>query len=321
MDKERIESLFKLLGSKVTGHRGLWVQGHCVYGPWRHGGKDKNPSFGIKAGTAKNPTSFYKCQSCGMGGDLMDLILDLKRYIGTDPIPEYKLGEALQLIAEEEEAGLTTAGIPDYDDVPEDTEIVFPEPWLASFGKVGMFPVAMEYCFSRGLPPWVTEKLDMRYDPVQKRVCFPYRDRVGRLMGMQGRSIEANTDLRYYQYGYNHQRNPHNWLGEDTVDLDEVVVLVEGPFDLASIMRVYPNVMASFTSGLSTRKLDRISDAREIVTFYDHGSGGNAAREKIRKRCKKAHVVDIVPTKQEDDAGSMSSELIASYLSDHVSLC
>lgn len=309
-----------MLNSKVTGHRGSWVQGHCPYGPWRHGGSDAHPSFGIKAGTAKQPKSIYKCMSCGKGGDLFDLVMDLQSYLSKDPIEGYKLGAALQLIAGVADAELTAMGIPDYEDAPEDAEVVFPESWLATFHKIEKFPKALEYCYSRGMSQSLISKLDLRYDPVQRRVGFPYRDRQGRLMGMQGRSLEPKAELRYYQYGYHNQRNSFVWMGEDTVDLDNPVVLVEGPVDFARVYAHYPNVVASFTSGLSKRKLDRLNDASSIITFYDYGNGGNAARESIRKHYRKADIVDIIPTKEEDDAGAMSDERIREYLGQYVSL-
>jgi DNA primase len=282
---------------------------------------DAHPSFGIKAGTVKKPKSFYKCMSCGMGGDLMDLAIDLKQYLDKSPADGYKLGEAMKLIAEEQAAmELSAAGIPDYEDKPEDEQVPFPEEWLATFQPIEKFEVALDYCHGRGLSLELLKALDVRYDPIQKRVCFPYRDRTGKLMGVQGRSLDVNTTLRYYQYGYHDHRNAHVWMGEDKVDLDKPVVMLEGPFDLASVYRVYTNVVASFTSGLSFRKLDRLKDVEEIITFYDYGKGGNAAREKIRKHYKKARVVDIVPTEQEDDAGNLTEEVIAAYLSNHVSL-
>lgn len=321
MDKDNIKILFKLLNTKVTGYRGSWVQGHCPYGPWRHGGSDAHPSFGIKAGTDKKPKSIYKCMSCGKGGDLLDLILDLKPYLDKDPIAGYKLGDAMQLIADvTSESGLSVQGIPDYEEDFEDAEVVFPESWLATFHKLEKFQTAVEYCLSRGVSHELIAKLDLRYDPIQKRICFPYRDRQGKLMGMQGRSLEKHTDLRYYQYGFHNQRNSFMWMGEDMVSLDDPVVMVEGPFDFTSVFRVYPNVVASFTSGLSKRKLDRLNDVEEIITFYDYGKGGDAAREAIRKHYKKARIVDIVPTEQEDDAGNLSEEAVVAYLSNYVSL-
>lgn len=316
MDQERIKALFTLLNTKVTGYRGQWVQGHCPFGPWRHGGKDNHPSFGIKSGTDKKPKSIYKCMSCGMGGDLYDLVIDLSSYLKKSPHDGYRVDKALQLIADEKESLFTATGIPDYEETPENEEVVFPENWLDTFQKIGKFPEAVEYCLGRGVSHSMMTELDLRYDPTQRRVCFPYRDRQGKLMGVQGRALDKHVELRYYQYGYHNKRNAHVWMGENTADLDRPLIMVEGPFDLTSVYRVYPNVVASFTSGLSKRKLDRLNDVEEIVTFYDYGKGGDAARDKIHSHYKKARIVDIVPTEQEDDAGNMPEEAIASCLSE-----
>lgn len=110
----------------------------------------------------------------------------------------------------------------------------------------------------------------------------------------------------------------HCWMGENLVNLDEPVVLCEGPFDFARIYQHYENVLASFTSGLSMTKIKRISDADSIITFYDHGKGGDAARLSIRKYLPGYPIVDLIPTEKEGDAGAMSPERIESLLSDHV---
>ena len=104
------------------------------------------------------------------------------------------------------------------------------------------------------------------------------------------------------------------------MDLDKPVVLCEGPFDAAKIMKHYPNVAASFTSGLSVEKCKRLADASEIITFYDYGSGGNAARKRIAEVFKKAAVTHLIPTESQDDAGNMTDEAIREYLRPYVKL-
>lgn len=230
----------------------------------------------------------------------------------------------MQLIANEfADLDFDMGSIPDWEESPiKKNEIVFPESWLASFKRLEMFPVALQYVKKRGLSMAMIKALDLRFDPVQKRVGFPFRNFKGQLMGIQGRSIELipHNDLRYFQYGYQQHRNMHAWMGEDKLDLDRPVVVLEGPFDYASVFRVYPNVAASFTSGLSNEKVRRLSDACEIITFYDYGKGGDAARKKIREVLKGMPIIDIIPTEEQDDAGAMDEEDVAQYLQEHVTL-
>lgn len=323
MKREQVEKLFPLINSKVTGHRPSWVLGHCPLAPWNHEtGKDEHPSFGIKYHESKK--SICKCFSCGYGGTLSDLVYDLGIKVHKYPVSGYKMIEALQSIANEfSESELDFSDVPDYEDKSQSNSIVdlpFPESWLASFQNVEYFKVAVNYLLNRGLDSKTIKELDVRYDTTQQRVCFPYRNFKGELMGVQGRDIKKDSTLRYLQYGYYSRYNSHVWMGENLVDLDKPVVLVEGPIDYAKVFEQYPNVLASFTTGLSVVKMKRVVDASSIITFYDYGSGGNSARKLLSKSLGKVPLTHIIPTEEEGDAGAMDKNSIRSYLQPHVKL-
>lgn len=319
MKSKSIESLLLLLNSRKTGTRGSWVLGHCVLGPWNHGGRDQDPSFGIKENSKGR--SICKCMSCGFGGDLMDLVMEVKRLQAKSYAPGYNLALAGPMVLNEtDEIDLVLDAIPEYGDPIPDGEEPFPDWWLASFFLASSFPEAIDYLASRGVSPKMAAALDLRYDPTKRRVGFPFRDFRGRVMGMQGRAIDASNDLRYYQYGYKNHRNSTVWMGEDRVDLDRPLVLCEGPLDYSSIFRCYDNVLASFTSGLSLERLRRIRDASEIITFYDFGKGGTAARTRISEFFGNIPVSHIIPTAQQDDAGNMTFEEVVAVLEDKVAL-
>lgn len=319
MKQERVVTLLLALNSKRTGYRSGWVEGPCPLAPWTHAnGVDAHPSFGILSSSKKK--SICKCLSCGYGGDLLDLMFKLKSLLAKDPDERYRMKDAVDLIANEfEDIDICLDTIPEYGDFEEKAEVVFPEVWLKSFRSVFDFEDPLAYCCGRDVSQKTLDFFDVRYDPLQHRVCFPFRNTKGELMGVQGRSLEENPELRYYQYGYKGKRNSV-WMGEDYVDFDLPVVLCEGPFDLTSIFRVYQNVVASFTSGLSVEKLKRLGDASEIITFYDYGAGGEAARAKIQQVLSGAYITHVVPTKLEDDAGNMLVEAVAGRLAPHVKL-
>lgn len=319
MKQDKIKALFPLLNSKVTGYRSGWVEGHCVFGPWRHGGKDEHPSFAIKVSDKKK--SIAKCLSCGAGGDLMDILFKLKYYLKKEPAAGYNLAAAMQLVADEfSDYDLNPSDIPDYEEPKEKTELVFSKSWLSSFKKITEFPEGVDYCLKRGLTAKMMGFLDLRFDPIQRRVGFPFRNFKAELMGIQGRAIDEANGLRYYQYRYKNHFNSHVWLGEHHLDLDQPVVLCEGPFDYSSILRSYPNVAASFTTGMSMDKVRRLSDAVEVITFFDYGKGGDAARSRIADALKGTPITHIIPTEEQDDAGSMSEIEVAECLVDHVEL-
>lgn len=320
MTPDRIRALLPHLNSKVLGQRSKWVLGTCPL-VWRHDGHHSD-AFAVSHDPKKK--SRVKCLSCGYSGDLTDLIFDVRAGLKAHPdlAHAYNLSVAAHSInAEFEEMELTAADIPDFEAKPQSIELPFPEEWLATFKPATAFPQALGYMEARGIKKATVEALDVRYDPIQQRVCFPVRDFKHRVMGLQGRKIMKNPQsLVYNQYGYKGHRNSHVWMGEHTLDFDKPVVLCEGPFDYAKIWQVYPNVAASFTSGLSKVKTLRMGDADDIITFYDYGKGGDAARGYLKKYLTKCNIVDIIPTQEEDDAGSMSESAIMEYLSQVIDL-
>jgi len=335
MNKVNIVKLLALLNSKDRPDlsRAGWVTGSCVFAKWKHSnGKDEHPSFGIKVGD--NKKSIAKCLSCGWGGDLEDLIIELSMFLRKEPDSRYDLGKALQLIAlGEPEESEYPVSIPDYGEKYESEGLhAYPEIWLDSFKGAEHFPEAVEYLEGRGLGVGTITTHDLRYDPKKHRICIPFRDFAGRLMGVQGRDISEGSKLRYLFYKYGDHYNMHAWLGEYKINLDKPVVLVEGPFDYMSVYRVYQNVMASFTSGLGMRKINRLKDCQEIITFYDFGAGGNAARavlsgkgpentrQSVRKALKGIPITHIIPTVEQDDAGNCSPLEIRELLEPHVKL-
>lgn len=321
MKREKINALFKAFGSKTTGYRAGWVEGHCILAPWRHvGGKDAHPSFGIKADPKHK--SICKCLSCGFGGDLLDLLFRVRELQNKHPASGMSLADAAAIISNEfEDMELDASDIPDYGDVKIVKDIkAFPAHWLKSFKSYDRFPDAIEYLDGREVSPLVARMLDLRFDPIQRRIGFPFRNFNKEIMGVQGRAIDKDTELRYYQYGYMGHRNMLAWMGEDMIDLDKPLVMLEGPFDFASVFRVYQNVVASFTSGLSVEKLKRLAGAYEIITFYDHGSGGNAARTRIKEVLGKIPMIHLIPTAEEGDAGAMRQPQVAGYLQNLVKL-
>lgn len=320
MEKDKVEVLISLLNTKVSGYRGDWVLAPCPYAPFKHEtGKDAHPSFGVKI--SKTKKSFYKCFSCGMGGDLQDLVMDLGFELKKSPMKVYKLGEALQLVANEFEGLEYDSNIPEYGEQKKSsTFLEYPQFWLDTFPKISYPSVASKYLQSRHISKEMAFEFDLRYDPFQGRICFPFRDFKGRLAGIQGRAIDEGNPLRYYFYDYGGQKNMNVWLGEHHINFDKPLVLVEGPFDYASVYRVYQNVVASFSAGISKDKIRRIADATEIITFYDWGKGGDMARKRVHEVMKGTPITDLVPIDEETDAGAMSLSVVKDYLKDHVTL-
>ena len=95
--------------------------------------------------------------------------------------------------------------------------------------------------------------------------------------------------------------------------------MAEGPFDLASIRRVYDNVTSPLFANPSLDKIRRMSDALEWVTFLDRGAGGDAGRDKIDKAIGADHVIHHRhPPKGRKDPGEMTVDELVAVLNDLV---
>lgn len=322
MSPENVAKLLPLLGTQLASQRTGWVIAPCPL-VWNHGGRDNNPSFAISH--SKNKKSIFKCLSCGKGGDLQDLLLDIQIGLRKHPhdAKRFRMDLASAMILSEfEDLDIDPQPIPDYEQPEPKAFHPFPEKWLKTFPLADKFPEAVSYWKSRGLTASDMHTHDVRYDSTRRRIGFPFYDFKGKLAGMQGRTIDKDEALRYYQYRHkvdgSYVSNLHIWLGEHKVNFDEPVVLCEGPFDYAKIHKVYPNVLASFTTGLSKRKINRVATADTIITFYDFGKGGNAARKALRESLTNCAIIDIVPNEQLGDPGAMDASEIAEMLSPHV---
>jgi len=313
-------SLVKLLGEHHPEANGKgWVTCKCPFALSRHkNGVDNNPSFAIKI--EDNKESYYNCFSCGATGDMMDLAVGIATlYKGRPDKPDLK--SIMEICAgEADDIVLTDADIPDYSEAPEApvVDFDFPEWWLEQYPKVNTSERAMKYLSGvRGVPDSVIKALDLRWDSMRDRVGFPFRNSEGLLCGMNGRAVQSIAKLRYFQYDYEKHYNMHLWYGEEWVDYDKPVVVTESVFDLASIYRVYQNVVAAFSCSFSRGKALRLGGSFEIITMFDSGNGGDIARGKIKDYLGPLVLGQIIP---EDDAGAMTLQEVTTALADYVPL-
>lgn len=315
MKSDRIAAVLAFLNSKVNekSKRSGWVVATCPFAPWTHSGAvDRSPSFGVSL-PQSGKKQVYTCFSCGEKG-LIDLLpFAVREYNREAPQPKgrYQFGKALQVIvAEDDELG--DLDLPDFDEVKVNPDVIVPWPefFLESFKSVFAFPEAGDYCLTRQMNAEVAKFLDLRYDSQRQRVCFPVRDFDGRLVGLHGRTI-TDHPMRYYAYKYDDHYNRLPWLGEAWVDFDKTVILCESVFDLASVLRVFPNTICALHTGLSEAKVRRIDHGGFFVSFFDHGTGGDRARELLDKYMT-SPVKHVVPAT--GDPGDMSEGVVTDYL-------
>jgi len=116
---------------------------------------------------------------------------------------------------------------------------------------------------------------------LEQKVIFPLTNSMGAVAGLIGRSIETKefkiftTDLAKYSgffFGF-FQAMPY-------VIKENKVFLVEGPFDLFALSKVFPNTIATLTSWLSEAQYKFLRYfCDNIVTVFDQDPAGRHGQE------------------------------------------
>ena len=324
MKAAKVRDFLQALGCKVPSsqHRWGWVVSNCPLGPWRHEKGSSSPEvFGVRREQGDARTN---CFSCGWHGSMSDLVMEMRMLNKHKPLITIKWADANALIDEAEadlELNLDSPGLEEVLFGQREGLHEFPEWWLHSFAPVAEVAWACEYLADRRVTPAMALALDLRADTKEKRVCFPVRGFGGDLLGLHGRAIVEGVDPRYRMYQHAKQNNPIVWLGENWIDPARPIVVVEGPFDLASVMRVYANVTSPLFVNPSLEKIKRMSDALEWITLYDRGKGGDAGRARVSKFLHKDHVIHhLQPPAGRKDPGVMTEAELREILSPFVQL-
>lgn len=317
-------AVLKLLGSKVplSQSRGGWIECSCPLGPWEHtNGKSSPRVFGAR-NTGRDP--LCKCFSCAFVGDLSDLAAEIMMRNAHQRASAIDFKKVFELLAEADQeselVNLDSPGIEELLESSADGIKPFPAWWLGSFPPYTEFGWAKDYLAARGVHPKIASMLDLRADPNEKRVCFPVHDFEKQFAGLHGRAVNKATEPRYRMYSWQHSNNPIVWLGEGWIDFNKPILVVEGPMDLASCMRVYRNTTTPLFANPSAKKLARMADALQWVTLLDHGTGGNKGRENISKYMKETEIIHLVPPANRNDPGACSAAEIIDVLKDTLDL-
>lgn len=316
MNLEQVKQFALAVGTKVESVSGHWARCRCPLAPWTHdSGKDSHPSFAVSYGD--NSESAFNCYSCE-AGSLHKLIVLLDGFGAAKPKYDLKQAMTLWSLEDTDDAPLVFMD----DEVAEHplADKVWPESYLNSFMPAWKVPIAMEYLNDRKVRKKMASALDIRWDLARHTVCFPVRNWSGQLVGLRGRYISSDAGARYHDYGYRGQRNKLPWYGEHTVDLDKPVLMVESVFDYASVYKVYHNVLAPLTIGISADKCRRVRNAFEIVTLFDNGKGGDKGRIKLREGLPESIIVDCTPPAACGDPGDMSKKQLRKVLKKHIIL-
>lgn len=312
MREQAIRAAAALLGVKAQqdppNSQG-WMSVGCPFAPYTHAsGFDRNPSMRVLV--SEGGRSHWKCWSCAQGGDLTMILHDLNQRGAKLPyaqLVDLAIGEGDELTFPTLQA----------DAPPPEPPPVIPEQWLGSTLPLPPLCIGADYIRSRGFNEDDWEPWDVRWDPVDQRVCWPVRDADGVLRGLQGRTIHANTKPKYLHYEYKGKaRGSDFFLGEHRISFDKPIVLVEGAMDCMGVSRAYPNVVAAMgaSSILRAEKLDRLATAFAVIPFFDGNKAGQLGAEVVKRWCLKKRLCVPVHAPPGRDPGDLHEDNIGELL-------
>lgn len=289
-----------------------WMSVGCPYAPYTHEkGFDRNPSMRVIV--KEGGVSHWKCWSCNQGGDLVSILYEMQR-LGNETLPY----EQLMALATGEGEELV---FPSFEHAPKEYEPppVLPESWLSTMPTLLSMPqcVGAEYLHGRGYHEEDWQAQDVRWDHNRQRVCWPIRDAQGLLRGVQGRAIHKEAKPKYLHYEYEDKaRGSDFFLGEQHLNFDKPIVLVEGAIDKMGVHRVYQNVAAIMGAStiLRPEKLDRLATSFAIIPFLDGNKAGQAGMETIKRWCWKKRLCAPVYAPAGRDPGDLHEEIIGELL-------
>lgn len=329
MDAKRIKTVLETMTTVSNQQtRAGWMIAKCPLAPWTHsGGVDNNPSFAVKIDEHGDPLG--NCFSCGAHGKLSDWVMEVAGRNKIKPSGRvYDFKEARHQIELAEQEAPLLLDQTDLEQLFHDSinpDVEFPEWWLDSYSQADDLKWARDYLKARGVTNVMSGALDLRASVdvsgggKERRICFPVRDFGGTLRGFHGRAIYDDVNPRYRMFTYNKQTNPNVWYGEHWVDVNKPIIVVEGPFDVASVKRVYRNVVSPLFANPSVNKIKRMADCEDWVTFLDLGKAGDQGRTRIAQTLPYHNVQHAKPTEGKDP-GSMSEQELRDILGSYVDL-
>lgn len=285
MDVGAIQKLLEALGVRETTVNGGWVMSTCPLAPWTHkGGKDSNPSFGVKV--EPQDKSYFNCFACH-SGSLFSLVQTIAYNLSVSPVVgrTYDLRAALEILD-----GGDVVVLPDYDSVRGDA-VVCPWPDTA-LDEMGLKPLvegstALKYLDSRGVDLGLADSMGVREDFLRQRVVFPIRNAYGQLCGARGRSYDYSCPPQFIHYDYTFDGvNNTNlvWFNEKALNEDLPVIVVEGQFDVCRVLKVYPAVVGILTAKASAKKLSKLAQTSGVLFMLDNDDTGRLSTEKMLER-------------------------------------
>lgn len=269
----------------------------------------------------KGQKVYFYCHNCGKSSSFKNFIREIDPIVYNDYIKEYLREHGLHKPTEVEE----------FVSKMKKPEFLKLNPALDDLTKISKLPShhpAKKYIVSRMIPTPVHSKLffssdfkkwvnsivpgkfsDIRYD--ESRIVIPFLNRSKQMIGLQGRTLNPNNQLRYITIMLDEEQ-PRIY-GFDSVDLTQKIYVFEGPIDSMFI----PNSIAS-AGGDIIRELTLLNkDKKTFVIVYDNEPRNKETVKKIEHAIDEGFDVCIWPSGiEEKDINDMVLKRVP--ITDHV---
>jgi hypothetical protein len=325
-------NFLQALGCKPSYDGGIWVKADCALAPFTHKNhKDTNPSFGISCTEGEH--SHFNCFTCN-SGSVEELVGQLELYVSQNPTHawRYNFKAARELLAAEE---LVTT-LPEFTEFGNAKQQEFqewPQYFIDNFPSVTYSKDASQYLDKRGVTLHQRALHNLRWDVHKSMVVCPYHNAYGKLAGARGRSVLDNVSgwKKHFDYTWNQVNNASlTWYNEPCLQHEEIVVVVEGQFDLYRVERVYPHVLANLTAKPVPHKIKKLQQVPGVILMLDNDPTADKAIELYLNYFDRYDIkcAVIQPPKELDadgklikqDPDSMGESWIAEQLKDLVNI-
>jgi hypothetical protein len=269
-----------------------WVNCGCPMAPYTHGsGIDEHPSFGISISEGRSVSYCFGCQPKAqqLEGLLHNIWVMSK---------EYPWEAADVFVHEENHEGEIHASVPDVwseikinpNPLPKEVLRLFPLLQIPRGSDVAS--ACKNYLIRRGIPEWVQNMYQVRYDPKSGCVVFSLTDSSGRIFVMRERAFPekrmwtVNEKFTGIELDYPKLNDIGVWFGMHLVNWARPVMLVEGEIKVMRLAALGEfNAVASCTSSISDAQIDALH-AITLYLGFDADKAGALAHHRIVERLK-----------------------------------
>lgn len=130
---------------------------------------------------------------------------------------------------------------------------------------------------------------------LEQKIIFPFRNELGRAVGLLGRAVETKEFKIFATDKAKHDGFFYGlYEALPFIYKENRVFVVEGPFDFHALFQVFPNTVATLTSGISEAQYEYLNFFCDyIVTVFDSDFAGQRGTDKISEEHKNVYSMDL----------------------------